>query len=108
MAIGVETGRATLNVAKGDLALSAPEGFVDLMAGRGIRGFSPGSVRLESVSPLEQPLDMMEIDIDSMGAARVRAKGARHALSEVPLVKNAEVDLRDDRNFVPRREGTGK
>ena len=47
-AYDAEGGRATLSVPNGDLALQAPNGFVDLVAGRGVRCFSPGPVEFES------------------------------------------------------------
>lgn len=48
----VESGHAVVNVPNGDLALRAPEGYIDLAAGKGLRCASTGAIQFESRSSL--------------------------------------------------------
>ena len=45
-----ESGRSTLSVPRGDLALQAPEGHIDLVAAKGVRCQSAGPIEIESTS----------------------------------------------------------
>lgn len=45
-----ESGRSTLSVPTGDLALQAPDGHIDLVAARGVRCRTPGAIDLASAT----------------------------------------------------------